>query len=293
MNCFIIRIHFFITPMNYYQLKCPKQPEQEQNDILIAQLAQAGFESFEETDTHILAYIQEKDYQENISDNIAHCKKWLASGLASVTFIPEQNWNAVWESNYPPVLIADRCYIYAPFHKKKPEIEFNILVKPKMAFGTAHHETTAQIIALMLEDDFTGKSVLDMGCGTGVLAILAAMKGAQHIDAIDNDPWSYNNTRENKEANNITNITAVLGDASILENKTEDYDVILANINKNILLRDMTSYAKALKSGGKIFFSGFYDTDLQDIKTKALGLRLLYKNHRTKNKWVAAVFIKK
>ncbi len=278
--------------MNYYQLKCPKQPEQEQNEILIAQLAQAGFESFEETDTHILAYIRENDYSENIAEEIGLCKQWLADGKATVTFIPEQNWNAVWESNYPPVLIAGRCYIYAPFHKKRPEIEFNILVKPKMAFGTAHHETTAQIIALMLEEDFTGKRVLDMGCGTGVLAIQASMKGARHIDAVDNDQWSYNNTEENRQVNNIRNITTVLGDASFLEDKSEVYNVILANINKNILLRDMPAYAKALKCGGKIFFSGFYNTDLQDIKTKAAGLRLLYQSHYTRNKWVAAVFTK-
>jgi ribosomal protein L11 methyltransferase len=278
--------------MNYYQLKCPKQPKQEQNEILIAQLAQAAFESFEETDTHILAYIQEKDYSETIPKEISLCKQWLADGSATVTFIPEQNWNAVWESNYPPVLIADRCYIYAPFHEKKPEIEFNILVKPKMAFGTAHHETTAQIIALMLEDDFSGKNILDMGCGTGVLGILASMKGAQHIDAVDNDTWSYNNTEENREANGIRNLTTVLGDASFLEGKKEVYDVILANINKNILLRDMPGYTKALKSGGKIFFSGFYHTDLQEIKTKAAGLHLLYDYHSTRNKWVAAVFIK-
>jgi len=278
--------------MNYYQIKCPKYPDQEQNEILMALLAEAGFESFEETDTHLLAYIQEQDYTENLLDTVAGCREQIKKGKASVTFIPEQNWNAVWESNYPPVLIADRCFIYAPFHKKRPEVEFNIRVHPKMAFGTAHHETTAQIIALMLEENFTDKEVLDMGCGTGVLAILASMKGAKHIDAVDIDTWSYNNTEENRKANRIKNITTVLGDVSFLKDKTEKYDVILANINKNILLSDMPAYAKALKTGGKIFFSGFYDDDLKDIKTKAALLRLEYISHHTQNKWVAAVFTK-
>ncbi len=274
--------------MNYYRLKCLKQSSQEQNEILIARLAEVGFESFEETDTHILAYIPEKDFRENLTDDIAYCRKTSPE----ITFIPEQNWNAAWESNYPPVWIADRCYIYAPFHQKHPEAEFNILVHPKMAFGTAHHETTAQMIELMLEEDFSGKTVLDMGCGTGVLSILASLKGAKQVDAVDNDTWSYNNTEENSKANQIENITPVLGDASFLEDKTATYDIILANINKNILLRDMPAYVQALKSGGKIFFSGFYDSDLSDIKTKAGHLRLQYKSHRTKNKWVAAVFIK-
>ena len=259
----------------------------------MALLAGAGFESFEETDTLLLAYIPEKDYSAQVLETVPQCQKQVREGKATVTLIHEKNWNAVWESNYPPILVANRCYVYAPFHKKRPEVEFNILIHPKMAFGTAHHETTAQMIALMLEESFSGKEVLDMGCGTGILAILASMKGAKHVDAVDIDPWSYNNTGENCQANHITNITAVLGDVSFLKGKTEKYDVILANINKNILLADMPAHARALKTGGKVFFSGFYDSDLHDIKTKAASLRLAYDSHRTQNKWVAAVFTKK
>ncbi len=286
-------VFYIFACMNYYQLKCPKNPQQEQNEILMALLAEAGFESFEETDTHLLAYIPEKDYSDQTAEAVPECQKLLQEGKASVTFIPEQNWNAVWESNYPPVLIANRCFIYAPFHKKRPEIEFNIMIKPKMAFGTAHHETTVQIIELVLDENLTGKTVLDMGCGTGVLAILASLKGAKHIDAIDNNPWAYNNTEENRKANNIENMKTILGDAAFIQDKKEEYDLILANINKNILMHDMPAYAGALKPGGKIFFSGFYETDLQEIKTKAAGLRLQYKEHHTKNSWVAAVFTKK
>jgi ribosomal protein L11 methyltransferase len=285
-------VFYIFACMNYYQLKCPKDSRQEQNEILMALLAEAGFESFEETDTHLLAYIREADYSDSLLQSVPGCKEQIEAGKASVTFIPEQNWNAVWESNYPPVLIAGRCFIYAPFHQPKPEAEFNIQVHPKMAFGTAHHETTAQMIEWMLEEDFSGKNVLDMGCGTGVLAILACMKGARHADAVDNDPWSFDNTRENMALNHIENLRPVLGDATFLQDKKEAYDIILANINKNILLNDMPAYARALKSGGSIVFSGFYEKDLPDIKTKAAEWRLQYRNHRSRNHWVAAVFSK-
>lgn len=277
--------------MNYYRLSCPKPQEEEQTEILIARLAAVGFESFEETETHVLAYIPEKEFDSNSLTEIEDCKNLLEKKRLDVKLIPDQNWNAVWESNYPPVLIANRCYVRAPFHEEKKDVAFNILIKPKMAFGTAHHETTAQIISLMLDEDFSAKHVLDMGCGTGVLTILASLKGAAHVDAVDNDPWSFNNTTENIELNPVKNIRPVLGDASVLT-LPEQYDIILANINKNILLRDMESYTKALKKGGKIFFSGFYEFDLADIQHKAQSLGLVYKKHIVKNDWVAALFCK-
>lgn len=277
--------------MNYYQLKLPRQESQEQNEILMAQLSALGYESFEETETSLLAYIQEPDFSKKVLEAIPLCKALSKDQKLDVELIEEQNWNAVWESNYPPVLITDRCYIYAPFHKKKPEVEFNILINPKMAFGTAHHETTAQIIKLMLDEDIYGKEILDMGCGTGVLAILASMKGALHIDAIDNDPWAFNNTEENVELNHIKNIQAFLGDASLLT-QSEKYDVVFANINKNILLRDIPAYARVLKSKGFIYFSGFYEADLKEVKDKAAENSLQYIRHIAQNNWVAAIFQK-
>ncbi len=277
--------------MNYYQLKLPRQEAQEQNDILMAQLAAIGYESFEETEDSLLAYIQEPDFSKDTLEDVPVCKGLRTSNKLKIELIQEQNWNEGWESNYPAVLIADRCYIYAPFHAKKPEVEFNILVNPRMTFGTAHHETTAQIIELILDADLKGKELLDMGCGTGVLALLASMKGARHIDAIDNDPWAFRNTEENAKLNEIENVFPLLGDASLLTEATK-YDFVFANINKNILLRDIPNYSHVLKSAGTIYFSGFYEADLNQIKNKASENALHYVRHIVRNNWVATIFQK-
>ena len=277
--------------MNYYQLTLPKQETQEQNDILMAQLSMLGFESFEETEDSLLGYIQESDFSKEVLEEIPVCKSLIDSDKLELELIQEQNWNAVWESNYPPVIVADRCYIYAPFHEKRSDIEFNILINPKMAFGTAHHETTAQILELILDENLKGKEILDMGCGTGVLAILASIKGAKHIDAVDNDSWAFKNTEENIELNHRDNIDAFLGDAALLT-QPDKYDIIFANINKNILLRDIPSYSYALKSSGIIYFSGFYEADIDQIKETAAENSMKYLKHISKKDWVAAVFQK-
>jgi ribosomal protein L11 methyltransferase len=209
----------------------------------------------------------------------------------SLKNIADENWNAKWESDYDSVIIDNRCYIRAPFHKVKPEIEFEILIEPKMSFGTAHHETTAQMIQLLLGEDVEGKTVLDMGCGTAVLAILAKKKNAATVHAIDNDEWAYNNSVENVQRNNFTDIIVEQGDAALLKDRT--FDVILANINKNILLADMEIYANSMHSGAIIMFSGFYKNDLEDIKSRALIYGLQYIMHIDKNDWVAAKFLKK
>ncbi len=277
--------------MNYYQLNIPVKGNQDETDMLIALLAEVGFESFEEAENQLIAYIPEKDYQPNLLEKIDYCRQPDVVDKITQTFIPDQNWNEVWESNYPLVTISDRCVVRAPFHQPVEGVEFDIVVKPKMAFGTAHHETTAQMLEMMLDQDLSGKMVLDMGCGTGVLAILCSMKGATEVLAIDNDEWSYNNTVENAEINGITNIMAVLGDADNLQPPMA-FDVILANINKNILMRDMPVYADVLKAGGHIFFSGFYTEDLPDMVTNATKSHLTLVESRAKNNWVVAHFIK-
>ncbi len=278
--------------MDYYRISFNKSESESDNEIFIAFLSDYGFESFEETDDKIAAYIPVNKFSEKEITNIPFDNKDIFLKSMKKEVIAEQNWNAVWESNYPPVVIENKIYIYAPFHEKKPEYEYQILIKPKMSFGTAHHETTALMMTLMLEEDFTEKNILDMGSGTAVLAILASMKNANHIDAIDNDTWAYNNAVENIELNGIKNITPLLGDSSLLTTP-DNYDMVLANINKNILLNDIPHYARSLKKGGAIFFSGFYDTDLDDIKNKAGQFELSYDKHIEKNRWIAARFIKK
>lgn len=258
-------------------------------EILIDTLADDGFESFtENSDGTITAYIQEPDFSDELNVKLQSAE--YSELLKSFTFskIEDQNWNAVWESQYEPVNIEGRCQVRAPFHAQIPGIEFDIVIMPKMSFGTAHHETTRLMISYMLSLQLIGKSLLDMGSGTGVLAILAAMKGAEPVAAIDNDEWAYNNALENTLSNNFGNIEVILGDSDSLAGKS--FDIIFANINRNILLNDIPVYRKSLNSSGKLFVSGFYSEDLPLIEAKAdeYGLKLLSK--RIENNWTAACF---
>ena len=277
--------------MNYTQITIPLPNTDSDTEILIARLSLIGFESFEEQPLSLIAYIPEKDFVKEELLSIEYCLECEDSGTLMVELIPEKNWNEVWESNYPPVTIADRCYIRAPFHESMPSMEYEILIHPKMAFGTAHHETTSLLLELILENDFRDKKVLDMGCGTGVLAILTSMRGANAVTAIDIDRWSYENTLENAAANSITNISVILGGSESIP-KNENYNVIFANINKNILLRDMKYYIDTLLEGGYIYFSGFYLNDLKDIQAEAEKYGLEMINKLEKNNWIATVFIK-
>ncbi|MBN1650465.1 MAG: 50S ribosomal protein L11 methyltransferase, partial [Bacteroidales bacterium] len=250
--------------MNYIEINFSINPQTPFQDILIAELAEIGFESFEEKEDGLLAYIQEPLFDETQLKGLDILTNDLVKIQYTLKQILDQNWNALWESNYDSVLIDNRCYIRAPFHPTNPKIEFEILIEPQMSFGTAHHETTANMIKLLLKEDVKDKAVLDMGCGTGVLAILAQKKGANPICAIDNDEWAYRNSIDNVTKNKASGIEVLLGDASLLKNKT--FDFIFANINKNILLADMEKYTQCLKKNGHLFMSGFYQYDLSDIQ---------------------------
>lgn len=276
--------------MNYIELSFSVEPQTPFQDILIAELAEIGFESFDETEAGLLAYIQEPIFDAKQVKDLSILNNDLVKINFTEKAIQDENWNAVWESNYDSVVIDDRCYIRAPFHPSKPEVEFELLIEPQMSFGTAHHETTANMISLLLKEDVVGKSFLDMGCGTGILAILAYKKGASTICAIDNDEWAYRNSIDNVTKNNCKGIRVYQGDAALLSDKK--FDIIFANINKNILLADMKTYVLSLNKNGKLFMSGFYIDDLKDIKAKAKQLVLDYVNHLVKNDWIAVKFIK-
>jgi ribosomal protein L11 methyltransferase len=280
--------------MEYVELRARIVPENDNAEIITALLAEIGFESFVEENDFLLAYIPAKDFDVDAVDRINEGLPEVFRFSYSFSKIADQNWNAKWESDYKPVMIDNKVSIRAPFHPKPQNVDYDIIIEPKMSFGTAHHPTTAQIIKLMTAMDFTGRKVLDIGCGTAVLAILASMKGAKHIDAVDNDEWAYNNSVENIERNKIGNIAIFLDDAGFLDNpENGNYDIILANINRNILLNDIPAYAKALKTGGTIIMSGFYVSDLEILDKKASDNDLVYKSHISDNEWVAAVWNKK
>jgi len=264
------------------------EPVQPATDILIAELGEVGFESFVENETGLLAYILKSDWREDILDGLFILQQPGFEISWTQKEIQQQNWNAEWERNFHPITVGDRCMVRAPFHPVA-EVEYDIVIEPKMSFGTGHHETTHMMLQHILDMDVQGKSVLDMGCGTGVLAILAKKKGAGPVDAIDIDEWCYLNTQENIERNDCESIKAFQGDSSLLKGKK--YNVILANINRNILMEDIPVYVECLTSGGTLLLSGFYLEDLDAISSKCAAYGLQFEKNLEKNNWISAKYV--
>lgn len=263
--------------------------EEFHKDLLINALSEIGFDTFEDTDQGFKAYIPESELDQSKVDSLAADFAELFSFTYTLNKIPHQNWNEVWESNFEPIQVAGKCYIRATFHEAHPEFEHEIVIDPKMAFGTGHHQTTALMMEFMLEEDFQGKKVLDMGCGTGILAILASKLGAKEVLAIDYDEICYESTIENSELNKISNIKALKGSKEVIPD--HKFDIILANINRNILIDQLETYARTSKPGTSLFLSGFYeDPDLEILKEKCKSLGFNYLEHKELNNWVAAKF---
>jgi len=279
--------------MEYTKINCKIEPDIEINrEILIAELGNIGYESFTETTDLVEAYIPTTDFSnDDLSTLFPVGYPGFQFSFSSET-IPDQNWNEVWEKNYfQPLMIADRCLIRAPFHTDYPKAEYEIVIEPGMAFGTGNHETTSMMISEILEQNLIGKVVLDMGCGTGVLSILASMRGADSVTAIDIDSWAINSVTENAVLNNVSNLEVIQGGAESL--KDNKFDFIYANIQRNILLNDMPQYCKVLKQDGELIMSGFYVDDLEPVKKRAIELGLQFIRFTENQKWVAAVFTSK
>ncbi len=262
-------------------------PLQPGTEILIAELGYTGFESFVETEEGVTAYIQKDEWNANILEDINILDSEEFKIEYTFSEIEQINWNSEWEKNFDPIEVDGKCTVRAPFHPAK-NFEYEIVIEPKMSFGTGHHETTFMMMQFILENDFENKTVLDMGCGTAVLAILAEMRGASKLDAIDIDEWCFENSMENIERNNCEDISVFLGDASLLSGKK--YDVIIANINRNILLNDMQVYRESLNNDGELYLSGFYKEDLPIITESCNNLGFTFVENKEKNKWVAAKF---
>jgi len=277
--------------MNYIAYTFSNPCNENIKDMFMELLGEIGFDSFMDTDEGFTAYCTEPAFDKKGLDQLLQMEQLADVQILNKELIPDQDWNATWEASYEPAIIDETCRIRAPFHAIDSSYKYDLCIEPKMSFGTAHHETTSQIIKLMLADDFKGKDVLDMGSGTGILAILAKKLGSALTVAIDNDEWAYRNALDNIKMNDENDIVVELGDANSLNNR--QFDIIIANINRNILLRDMKEYVKCLKKNGKIFFSGFYEADLTMIRKEAERLGLSYFNHVKKNEWTAAVFVYK
>jgi len=264
------------------------EPKELGSEILVAELGELPFESFVESEFGVTAYIQKQFWNENILDDLFLLNSPQFVISYTIEEIEQVNWNEEWEKNFEPIDVDGNCHVRAPFHPKT-DAEFDIVIEPKMSFGTGHHETTHMMIQHLLETDVKGMKTLDMGCGTAILAILAEMKGAEPIDAIDIDNWCYLNSIENAERNNCQHITVYEGDAALLKGKK--YNLIIANINRNILLNDMQAYIDCLNPNGILLLSGFYEEDIPFINASCTEKGLAYVKKFQRNNWVSLKYV--
>ena len=278
--------------MQYNQVLFKCDPYSETvTDILSAMLAEIGFESFVRGEDALEAYVPQPLFSRSELDQVLADLPLEVEISYTVQTMEDKNWNEEWEKNYfNPIVIGDECCIHSSFHQPEGTYRYPILIDPKMSFGTGHHQTTLLILKEILAMELSGKCVLDMGCGTGVLAILAAMKGATPVTAIDIEEWAYNNAMENVALNGMTSIRVLQGGAELLGE--ERYDVIFANINRNILLQDLPHYEAVLKQGGIIVMSGFYLDDVPAIRSRANELGLSFDHLKDMDRWVATTFVK-
>ena len=279
--------------MQYLEVTFTVSPISEAaNDIIAALAAELGFESFVESEQGTIGYVPINQYDEQaLNEALADFPMPDTKVTFTTCEMEDKNWNEEWEKHFfEPIVVDSRCVIHSTFHKDYPKADFDIIINPQMAFGTGHHQTTRLIISYLLDIELVGKTVLDMGCGTSILAILASMRGAKALTAIDIDEWCVNNSIDNLALNGIDNIKVFQGDASSLASEGP-FDVIIANINRNILLADMQYYVARMNQGGEIYFSGFYESDLPMIQAEAERLGLRYISHRVEKDWTAAQFV--
>ena len=278
--------------MNYVRCTLEMHPLQPATDIFIAALSELGFESFEETQTGLKAYIQESQWDEAAFLELPYLNNALWTLTHRWEVVEPENWNAVWERDYTPITVRDKCMVRAPFHAQPPEnITYDIVISPKMSFGTGHHQTTRLMLDYLLDLQISDTSVLDVGTGTGVLAILCGMLGAKAVTAIDIDPWSFENAVENAHRNQQEGIEVLQGSVEVVAGR--DFDVILANINRNALEELMPELSAGLQMGGSLLISGFYREDLAHLKKVAHLHGLAFSSSRESDLWTAAHLEKK